>query len=233
VSVSAGEAKVALVVGNSDGIGLAFTRRLLAEGWTVVGVSRRVAAIESDRYAHHVIDASSPTFREALTAVVPARVDLCVYCAGIGEAFDPSDLAMDATTVRVNFEAMVSCAAAVIPSMVRARDGHFVGLSSIGDGVSSDAPAYAASKAGVSSYLAGLALALRPKGVFVTNVRFGFVDTKMAKSPVKPWMISVDQACDVLARVLRTRPAVRSFPRKMAALVWLLDRWAALRLSLS
>jgi NAD(P)-dependent dehydrogenase (short-subunit alcohol dehydrogenase family) len=140
---------------------------------------------------------------------------------------------MDATTVRVNFEAMVSCAAVVIPAMVRAREGHFVGLSSIGDGVSSDAPAYAASKAGVSSYLAGLALALRPMGVFVTNVRFGFVDTKMAKSPVKPWMISVDQA----VRRARARgshaPCGPLVSAQDAALVWLLDRWAALRLSLS
>jgi NAD(P)-dependent dehydrogenase (short-subunit alcohol dehydrogenase family) len=30
----------ALIVGNSDGIGLALTRRLLGEGWRVTGVSR-------------------------------------------------------------------------------------------------------------------------------------------------------------------------------------------------
>ena len=32
------------------------------------------------------------------------------------------------------------------------------------------------------------------KGIKVTNVRFGFVDTKMAKGDVKPFMMTVDRA---------------------------------------
>jgi hypothetical protein len=50
--------------------------------------------------------------------------------------------------------------------------------------LSSEAPSYHASKAGSSNYLGGLASALKTKGVHVTNVRFGFVDTKMAKGDV-------------------------------------------------
>jgi NAD(P)-dependent dehydrogenase (short-subunit alcohol dehydrogenase family) len=69
----------------------------------------------------------------------------------------------------------------------------------------------------MSRYLRGLALALRPHGVAVTTVRFGFVDTKLAKSPVKPGMVSVDAAVDVLMRVLRSRPATVSFPRRISA----------------
>ena len=53
----------------------------------------------------------------------------------------------------------------------------------------SAAPSYSASKAGLSSWLGGLALALRPRGVHVTNVRLGFVDTKMAKAV--PWGVRV------------------------------------------
>ncbi len=64
MSASASEAKVALVVGNSDGIGLAFTRRLLAEGWTVVGVSRQTSAgsstICSYTASRHEPPATSP-----------------------------------------------------------------------------------------------------------------------------------------------------------------------------
>ncbi len=36
-----------LVVGNSDGIGLALTKCLLADGWTVVGLSRRSKRLPS------------------------------------------------------------------------------------------------------------------------------------------------------------------------------------------
>jgi hypothetical protein len=95
-----------------------------------------------------------------------------------------------------------------------------VALSSIGDEVPSPyAPSYAASKAGLSSYLAGLALALRPRGVRVTNVRLGFVDTKMAKAPVKPMMIPVGCAVEVVMRGLERRPARVTYPWRMAALV--------------
>ena len=40
------EERRVLVIGNSDGIGLALTRRLLAEGWTVTGLSRSTSPIE-------------------------------------------------------------------------------------------------------------------------------------------------------------------------------------------
>lgn len=62
---------------------------------------------------------------------------------------------------------------------------------------------------------------------------FGFVDTKMAKSPIKPMMIPVERAVDVIMRCL-ARPSARiTYPWTMAAVVRVL-RWAAsLRLLLS
>ena len=49
----------ALVIGNTDGIGLALTRRLLADGWAVTGLSRRPAAVEHDRYVHVAADVTA------------------------------------------------------------------------------------------------------------------------------------------------------------------------------
>jgi short-subunit dehydrogenase len=61
----------------------------------------------------------------------------------------------------------------VIPWMVKRGKGHFIGLSSVADELlSPEAPSYHASKAGFSNYLEGLALAVRTKGVHITNVRF-------------------------------------------------------------
>ena len=42
----------ALIVGTSDGIGLAFTELLLREGWTVAGVSRSASRLEAPAYRH-------------------------------------------------------------------------------------------------------------------------------------------------------------------------------------
>jgi NAD(P)-dependent dehydrogenase (short-subunit alcohol dehydrogenase family) len=208
----------AVIVGNSDGIGLALTRRLLAAGWTVSGLSRSASAIRDERYTHEVVDVTGPAFPGLLAAAVADGVDVCVYAAGIGEFLDIDALAQQTRTLDVNLMGVARTVEVVVPHMVAAGRGHFVGLSSLGDAmIASQAPAYFASKAGMSRYLRGLALALRPRGVDVTTVRFGLVDTKMAKGPVKPALIS---------------PATVSFPRRMAALVRVLAAVSAVQLRL-
>jgi short-subunit dehydrogenase len=102
---------------------------------------------------------------------------------------------------------MVKAASWVIPSMVESGKGHIIGLSSVADEMlSPDAPSYHASKAGFSNYLEGLALALMNSGVSVSNVRFGFVDTKMAKGDVKPVMMGVDRAVRHLLICIDKKP---------------------------
>jgi NAD(P)-dependent dehydrogenase (short-subunit alcohol dehydrogenase family) len=223
----------ALVIGNTDGIGLAVTRRLLGEGWAVAGVSRRASPLEgASGYAHTVADVSAPDYPLALRGLLAARgpFEVCVYCAGIGELWDEAGFTDDGRVFRVNLLGAVETAAVVLPPMMAAGRGHFVGLSSIGDGVSSAAPSYSASKAGLSSYLEGLALTLRPRGVRVTNLRFGFVDTKMAKSRTRPFMITAERAAAVVARCLQRRPARYTYPKAMALLAWVLRRLVAVQL---
>ncbi|MEV4770501.1 SDR family NAD(P)-dependent oxidoreductase [Micromonospora humida] len=212
----------AVVVGNSDGVGLALTRQLVAAGWTVAGVSRSGSDLTAPRYTHHVADVRGDTYRRVLAGAVDrlGGVDVCVYAAGVGEFFDLGDLAAQTRALEVNLIGAARTVEVVVPAMVAGGGGHLVGLSSLADAApSAQAPGYAAAKAGLTSYLVGLRGALRPHGVRVTVVRFGFVDTKMAKSPVKPMLLSVERAADVVRDCLRTRPAVVSRPRRMAAMV--------------
>lgn len=207
----------AIVVGNSDGIGLALTRRLLDQGWTVTGFSRSPSPLGGPRYTHHVADVTAAGYPEAVRAAGPAAV--CVYAAGVGDFLDLDDLAAQTRALEVNLVGAARTLEAVVPAMVSARSGHIVGLSSIADSMASaEAPGYNAAKAGLSAYLLGMRAALRPHGVHVSTVRFGFVDTKMAKSPRRPMMVPAERAADVVVDCLRTRRAVVSFPRRMSLL---------------
>ncbi|MEV0396756.1 SDR family NAD(P)-dependent oxidoreductase [Polymorphospora rubra] len=212
----------ALLVGNSDGIGLVLTRRLLESGWTVTGISRRQSPVEHDRYRHVVADVAAPDYPALLAAAVEPvdRIDACVYAAGIGEPLDLADLATQTRAFEVNLVGAARTVEVVVPRMVAAGRGHLVGLSSLADVlVSGEAPAYSASKAGLTAYLKGLALALRPKGVRVSVVRFGFVDTKMGKAPSRPLLMSAQEAAEVVLRTLAGGRVTVSRPRRMAAVV--------------
>jgi short-subunit dehydrogenase len=214
----------AVVVGNSDGIGLALTRLLLAEEWTVTGVSRSPGRLTHHQYRHEVADVGAPDYLDRLTKAIGERdPDLVVFTVGVGEFVDVTDLAEQTRTLDVNLLGAARTLEAVVPRLVAAGRGHIMALSSLSDvTVSGVAPAYAASKAGLTSYLLGLRIALRPHGVPVTVVRFGFVDTKMAKSPSKPFLITPERAAEVLMRAVYRRPAVVSYPRRMAVLTRLL-----------
>jgi NAD(P)-dependent dehydrogenase (short-subunit alcohol dehydrogenase family) len=223
----AARARRILIIGCSDGIGLATTRRLVAGGWQTVGISRSPSPLEAPFYRHEVMDVAAPGYQSALAEIVSrlGPFDACLYCAGIGVRHDLSSLEDDIKVFQVNLMAAVATAAELIPQMVSARRGRFVVLSSQADALIASAnPSYAASKAAMSSYFEGLALAARPSGVFITNIRFGFVDTKMAKAPIKPFMRSVDWAADIVVHALDRRAIRVTRPRRMALLVKLL-RW--------
>jgi len=211
----------ALLVGNSDGIGLAATKRLLKGGWNITGVSRSESPITSPKYDHRVMDVGNTKYLELIDELAcKSPLDLCIYFVGIGEPFDPQNMIDEPRIIDVNLTGMVRTAAAVIPRMVNRGQGHFIGISSVADELlSAEAPSYHASKAGFSNYLGGLAVALKPKGVHVTNVRFGFVDTKMAKGDVRPFMMNVEEAVDHLEICINKKPSCYTAPRIAVPLV--------------
>lgn len=226
----------AILVGNSDGVGLALTEQLLREGWLVAGASRSESRLVCGAYQHHVLDVGAADYAARLSQLVAAFgvPDVLVYCAGIGELIELDALAMERRVFEVNLIGAVATAQVIVPAFVRLGRGHFIGLSSQGDSLGDPgAPSYGASKAGLSAYLEALALACRPRGVFVTNVRLGFVDTKMAKASVRPFMISRERAAARVRRCMRTRPIRDTYPKRLAPLLWLLRWGRELRLACS
>ena len=222
----------ALVIGNSDGIGLATTKELLKRGWEVIGISRSESPIQDPQYEHIVAEVQDAGYSAKLKSVLETHepVDVCIFCAGIGEILDLSSMEGEVKILEVNLVGMVKTASCVIPLMVKRGKGHFIGISSVADDLlSAEAPSYHASKAGFSNYLEGLALALRPRGVHVSNARFGFVDTKMAKGDVKPFMMGVERATQHLLSCIEKKPVRYTAPWFVIPLV----RFRSLLLRLS
>jgi len=221
-----------LIIGNGDGIGLALTKRLLGDGYTVVGVSRRALGRLGERHTQHTLDVLTPKFSASIATVVAesSPIDAMVYCAGIGELYETSGVDHDGDTIRVNFAALADTVAAVLPGMRAQGFGRIIGISSIGDRASPDAPSYGASKAGMTAYLLGLRRPLGRLGVRVSAVRFGFVDTKMAKSKIRPMMITTDRATEVMLDVIKRGPAIKTHPLTMEVLASILSALTSWRM---
>jgi NAD(P)-dependent dehydrogenase (short-subunit alcohol dehydrogenase family) len=212
------------VIGSSSGIGLAVAQRLAAAGWNVTGMARRPAGFSAERYEHVIADVRDPDFPALLAEAFDAGggADAVIYCAGVGRFVELDSMEGEADVVVTNLVGAVATAEVVIPRMLAAGRGHLVGLSSLSDMViDPHAPSYSASKAGMSSYLEALGLACRSRGVHVTNVRLGFVDTEMSRetSP-RPFLASPERIARLVEKCLRTRPLRTTYPWRMVPLLW-------------
>lgn len=216
-----------LIIGNSDGIGAAVTRALVTQGDEIVGISRSPSPLGNNGPRHEVLDVSTSEYPDLLQRLIAEEgpFDTCIYCAAIGSELTLPDLSREAQVIEVNLTAMVKTFAALTPGWISRKHGHFIGLSSLADDFyNEDAPSYTASKAAFSNYLVAMALKLRSHGVHVTNIRFGYVDTKLPKAARKPLMMSTAQATDYVLQCMNTRPIQLSVPKLAGAILHSL-RW--------
>lgn len=221
------EKSIVLLIGNSDGIGLDTTKTLLKSNYQCIGVSRSESQISDGNYKHYVFDVTDQKFEDFLRELIlkEPNIDVCIYLAGIGDQLSWSNLGFETSVFKVNLLGAVITTEILLDHFLKAgKSGIFIGVSSIADILTSpDSPSYSASKSGVTKFWEGLALANENKKVKICNVRFGFVDTKMAKSPFKPLMLSKRQAAQELIKLIK-KPQIRlTKPKILTPLLWALS----------
>jgi short-subunit dehydrogenase len=140
----------------------------------------------------------------ALVATVMERfgtVDVLLANAGVGSSGWVAEIPEEeiARMVAINLLGVIHSVRAVLPVMLAQGHGHILTVSSVAAGIAMQrAAVYAATKAGVHRFAEGLGRELRPRGIFVTDVLPGFIDTPMlARSEGIP-----KAPVDALARVI-------------------------------
>jgi short-subunit dehydrogenase len=228
----------ALITGASSGIGAALARHLAAQGTEVVLAARRGDAL---RELAESIEASGGKVRvEVLDVSDPERTqtrirelddalgfDLVIANAGVGGSkwggkLDWSDCKQ---IIDVNVCGAIATLTGALPGMIERKTGHLVGISSVAQyrGLPNSA-IYCASKAFLSTFLESLRIDLHGSGVSVTDVRPGFVDTPLSASlKSKPFEIGAEEAAAIIARAIRRKRGVITFPRTMAAVGQMLE----------
>jgi short-subunit dehydrogenase len=232
----------AIVTGASSGIGRALALQLATDGYRVGLIARRGELLESccrdiaaggGAAVAAVADVGDRTALRRAVAEIEGRLgpaDVMVANAGFGAPtrLDPLNIEEVERTFRINLMGVIYSVEAVLPGMLARRSGQLLAVSSLaGDKGLPGESAYCASKAAVNVYMEGLRIALRAKGVVVTTVCPGFVQTPMAPmdAAATPFVISAKAAADRIARlIVRRRGGVHRFPRRMAILMAMVAR---------
>jgi short-subunit dehydrogenase len=212
----------ALVTGATSGIGAGFARRLAADGYDLVLVSRdrgrlsatceqlertgvRCEVIVADLADRAQVDHVADRLRDG-----SRPVEMLVNNAGfgLGQRFIGGDLDLEQQLVDVMVTAVMRLSHAALPGMVERGRGDLVNVSSVAGFLPFGS--YSAAKAWVTSFSQGVATQAEGTGVRALALCPGFVRTEFHERAgieldrsSDTWWLEVDAVVDTALRDLR------------------------------
>ena len=176
--------KTALLTGATGGLGRAIAGELAGRGATMVLSSRKQPELESlasslpgDAHRLVVTDLADEGAAERLVAEA-GEVDVLLANAGLPGTGQLDEYTEDqlARALRVNLEAPMRMARALIPPMRERGSGHMVFVSSLaGKAAQPRSSVYSATKFGLRGFAISLRADLAPAGVGVSVICPGFI----------------------------------------------------------
>jgi NAD(P)-dependent dehydrogenase (short-subunit alcohol dehydrogenase family) len=185
---------VVLVTGANGGLGTHFVHDALARGAVkVYATARSPRAWDDERIVPLTLDVTDPASIDAAVAAAP---DVTVLINNAG-ATPPSASLLDVTeadiraNMETNFFGPVLLARAFAPILAATSESVLVDVHSVASWYAFGG-VYSASKAALWSATNSLRIELAPKGVHVTGVHMGYVDTPMAAHADGPKLLPAE-----------------------------------------
>ena len=194
-----------IIIGASSGIGKELALRYAASGNRVVITGRRselleeIKAIYPGTITTACFDVTGTDNEKHFHQMIKdlGGLDLFIYNSGFGEPSETLEVKTELATTLTNTVGFVELAGYAFIHFMQQGSGHIVVTSSVAAlRGNSWTPAYSASKAFISNYAEGLVIKARKSGknIVVTDLRPGFVDTRMAKGNGRFWVASPQKA---------------------------------------
>ena len=239
--------KVVLITGASSGIGAATALRLAGDGMRLALAARRLERLE--QLAEQVrllggealalqVDVCNPqVIRNMVQATLArwGRIDVLLNNAGVGGGRDFAELSPEEIShkIHTNLIAVIECAQAVLPAMLRQKSGHIINVSSINGLIATPgSEIYSATKFGVVGFSDALYRDLLGTGVRVSAFCPGFTPSEInpalqahaegrPDAPRIPGLMPVSYVADQIARLIRHPRRRVVVPVSWRVLVWL------------
>ena len=213
------------IIGATSGIGHELWNYYSSQGNNVAVIGRRKDEIDTmiNKYPDTTIgfqcDISDVVaYNEVFNKVIKhfVRLDLVIVCAGIGELNPDLNIGTELSTIKVNVEGWTNCVDNAYKLFSNQTQGHIVVITSVGGLQPTPvAPAYSASKAYQINYIKALQRKSKGKGIIVTEIRPGLIDTRMAKGEGLFWVMPLKKV---------TKDIIKAIDNKQNRLI-LNKRW--------
>ena len=229
-----------IIIGATSGIGLALAKLFMREGDRLGVTGRRCHLLDDlqKEFPSQVVTECFDVMGNENIAHLESLIkkldglDLLIYNSGYGEVSDGLDWKIDRQTTLTNVTGFVEIVNYTFNYFVKQGTGQIAATSSIAAvRENSQAPAYGASKAYMSMYMAGLYLKARnikkkdsKISIAITDVQPGFVNTKMAKGKGRFWEASVEKAARQIFKAVQKKRRKVYITRRWVLIAWLL-KW--------
>jgi short-subunit dehydrogenase len=211
--------KKIIIVGASSGIGREIACKYVVNG-EMVGVTGRRAHLLNElkeKYPEQIFtscfDVMENDNQENIQKLIEelGGLDILIYNSGYGDPSKELNWEIENTTTKTNVNGFVEIVSYAFNYFVQQGYGQIAITSSVAAvRGNSWAPAYSASKAFMSNYAEGLNIKAKrlKKSIVVTDIRPGFINTKMAKGNGQFWVVPKEKATEEIIRSIEKKKRV-------------------------
>lgn len=208
-----------IIVGASSGIGREIACKYVANGNKVGITGRRENLLNElkEKYLGQIFtscfDVMGNENQQKIQELIDklGGLDILIYNSGFGDPSKELNFEIENTTTKTNVNGFVEIVTYTFNYFAHQCYGQIAITSSVAAmRGNSWAPAYSASKAFMSNYAEGLNLKAKrlKKDIVVTDIRPGFINTKMAKGNKQFWIVPKEKAAKQIIRAIEKKKRI-------------------------
>ncbi len=228
-----------LIFGATSGIGRAIAKQYVSQGHKVAVTGRRQEKLDEIKaenpsayltIRHNIRDLNETPEIISHAAKTLGTIDLIIVNAGIGKFNLDLDWDVCESVLKTNIMGVTKALIDSFNYLKKQGKGHLVNVSSVASLLGNGAnPSYNASKAFQANFMEGLWLKAQKSSrtnISVTDIRPGFVDTKLAQGETF-WKADVDKAAQQIVKAIYKKKKVAYITRRWILVAWLLKHLPA------
>lgn len=225
----------AIVFGATSGIGKELAEYLVKDNYYVTITGRRLELLQDIKstnprqYSIYQLDVQNiedvdTFFSDVINKI--KEVHLIIHASGIGYENPELDWQQEHDTVKTNVVAATKIYDLAFNQFKKQGFGHLVSISSIASlRGNRHSPAYFASKAYQVNYLESLyfkSKEIKGDNVYITDIRPGYVDTRMALGDDIFWMASLQKASQQIYKAIQRKRRRVYISKRWILIAWVL-----------